>query len=127
MLELRYFTDEELISVTHPEPDDVRTDPKSYYSPKLLLMLDTLRHFAGIPVVLSSGYRCQSYNKIVGGKPSSSHCKGLAVDIKATSSDQRYHYLRAAFLSGFSRIGIGSGFMHLDIDDSKASGVVWLY
>lgn len=127
MQKLRYFTDEELSAVTHPDPDDVRPDVKSYYSPKLLLMLDAFRHRAGLPVILTSGFRCASYNKKIGGSPSSSHLDGLAVDIQATGSHERYHYLRAALACGFSRIGIGKGFIHLDVDDSKTSGVVWLY
>lgn len=35
--------------------------------PDLLMMLDELRDRAGIPLVLSSAYRCEAHNRKVGG------------------------------------------------------------
>lgn len=129
MQKLRYFSDAEIAKVTHPAAGDERKDPKSFYSPKLLQMLDSMRYHAGCAIPLSSGYRCESYNAQVGGSPTSSHLKGLAMDIRVPENDSylRYHYLRAAIASGFTRIGLGKGFMHLDVDDSKSCEVIWIY
>lgn len=44
-------------------------------------VLEPLREHFGIPVVISSGYRCPQLNKAVGGVPNSQHQKGEAADI----------------------------------------------
>jgi hypothetical protein len=43
------------------------------------------------------------------------------------NSTQRYATLKGLFLVGFSRIGIGKNFIHVDDDSEKAMKVVWLY
>ncbi len=45
-------------------------------------MIDSARTRAGIPFVVTSWYRCPRHNKSVGSKPTSSHIKGKAIDIK---------------------------------------------
>lgn len=124
---LRYFSTRELRSVTHTASGNVTDDPYLYYSPELLAKLDDMRHRAGIPIILSSGYRCVSYNRKVGGVPGSSHTKGLAMDICCSDSEHRYIYLRAALAAGFTRIGISGQFMHLDIDPDKVQNRIWTY
>jgi len=49
-------------------------------------VLEPLREHFGIPVVISSGYRCPQLNKAVGGVPNSQHQKGEAADIVFPSS-----------------------------------------
>jgi hypothetical protein len=44
-------------------------------------VLDPLRHALGQPVVITSGYRPEALNKIVGGVSTSYHRLGLAADI----------------------------------------------
>lgn len=36
-----------------------------------------------IPIIISSGYRCERLNRAVGGSPASDHVKALAVDFEA--------------------------------------------
>lgn len=43
-------------------------------------ILEPLRRRFG-PIVISSGYRCQRLNKLVGGVSTSQHCLGQAADI----------------------------------------------
>lgn len=43
-------------------------------------LLQPLRELYGMPIRISSGYRCQELNRLVGGAPSSQHLKGEAVD-----------------------------------------------
>lgn len=124
---MRYFTEEELSRVTHPTEGVEGLKASTYYSPLLLTMLDDLRHRAGIPVLLTSGYRCSEYNKKIGGSPTSSHLKGLAMDISCSDTSHRFLYIRAAIAAGFTRIGIGKTYLHLDIDQSKPAGLMWLY
>ena len=43
-------------------------------------LLQPLRLAYGKPIRISSGYRCQQVNKLVGGVPTSQHTKGEAAD-----------------------------------------------
>ena len=45
-------------------------------------VLDPLREAYGRPIIVTSGYRCEKLNKLVGGSASSQHKKGEAADIK---------------------------------------------
>ena len=94
--------------------------------------LNIARESAGIPFILNSASRCATYNKRVGGKDDSAHIPdGLgysyAVDIHADSSRERLIIVRSLLLSGFSRIGIGHRFIHVDDSPHKAGAVMWLY
>lgn len=44
-------------------------------------VLQPLRDAIGLPVVISSGYRCKELNALIGGSKSSQHMKGEAADI----------------------------------------------
>lgn len=94
---------------------------------EFLQRLDEAREYAGIPFIINSAWRSEEDNKRVGGKPNSSHLKGLAVDIKATGSRQRGLILDALRSVGFSRIGIAKTFIHVDMDFDKDQDVTWLY
>ena len=63
----------------------------------------------------------------LGGKPNSSHLRGLAVDIRANDSSTRYIVLNALISVGFNRIGVASSFIHVDDDKEKANNVIWTY
>ena len=94
---------------------------------QLLHMLDAARKEYGKPIVVNSGYRSEAHNKKVGGKPSSSHLKGLAVDIACKSSLDRFKLYNVLRKVGFKRFGIGGTFIHVDIDKSKTQNVIWTY
>lgn len=96
-------------------------------SNELMALMDALREKVGAPIVINSGARCAEHNKYIGGSKTSSHLKGLAVDIRCESSALRFRIIKEAIALGFSRIGVGSSFIHLDIDTDKASGVAWVY
>ena len=89
--------------------------------------LNKAREKAGIPFVLTSAFRCENYNREVGGSETSSHLAGLAVDIKCTDGWSRFKILSALLEVGFCRIGIGKTFIHVDDDLTKPQGVVWDY
>lgn len=93
----------------------------------LVIALERLESRLGYNLTLSSGYRCPACNAAAGGVKNSSHVRGLAVDILASSSADRYHLLCCAIEQGFTRIGVGRNFIHLDIDLSLPQHVVWLY
>ena len=93
---------------------------------ELVLMLDQAREKAGIPFVITSGLRTPEHNKEIGGVENSAHLTGKAVDIHCETSEQRFKILGALIEAGFKRIGIGSDFIHADIDADKPWRVIFL-
>lgn len=90
-------------------------------------LLDRIREKAGIPLVLNSAFRSRSYEQMKGRSGNSAHTRGLAVDIRCRSYDNRYKIIKAAIECGINRIGIGKTFIHLDNDTSLTQGVIWDY
>lgn len=93
----------------------------------LLTMLDQFREIYGQPVTISSAYRSVEHEKSKGRPGTSSHCKGLAVDIYCIGDQTRFDMLNAALFAGFRRIGVGATFLHLDIDPDKTQDCIWTY
>lgn len=46
-------------------------------------LLERVRAAVGLPIRVSSGYRCSALNRAIGGAANSSHMSGLAADITA--------------------------------------------
>ena len=91
-----------------------------------LSKLDEAREYAGIPFVINSAYRSPEHPLSI-KNPTSSHIKGLAVDISAKDSRDRFLILDALINVGFTRIGIAGTFIHVDIDLDKSQNVIWTY
>ena len=94
---------------------------------EFLARLNIARGIAGKPWKVTSGCRCKEHNKAVGGTANSAHLKGLAVDIAAPIGTKKFEIIKAALESGFTRIGVGSNFVHIDGDVSKPQNTLWLY
>ena len=94
---------------------------------KFLVRLDWARSIAEIPFRITSGFRCPKHNKEIGGRPNSSHLRGLAADIACSNSEERYKIINALIMVGFKRIGIADSFIHVDYDLTKPQGVIWVY
>jgi len=95
-------------------------------SKEFLFVLDEAREIAGIPFIINSAYRSPEHPLSI-KNPSSSHIKGLAVDIKATDSVTRFKIVQALIEVGFNRIGIADTFIHVDLDLDKTQNVIWTY
>ena len=91
-----------------------------------LAKLDKAREFAKVPFVINSAYRSPEHPESI-KNPTSSHIKGLAVDIKATDSITRFKIVKALIEVGFTRIGIADTFIHVDLDLDKTQNVIWTY
>lgn len=103
-------------------------------SKDLLDKLDKVREDFGKPIIVTSGYRTIRHNAKVGGKNpdkngygGSSHLHGLAADISCKNSSDRFKLVQILLKVGFKRIGIGSSFIHIDIDTDKAQNLIWTY
>ena len=104
-------------------------------SPDLMVRLQAMRDEVG-PIRITSGVRCRKHPESK-ARPTSSHVPsdhgdgegrvGHAVDIAAVGSNRRFRLLDAALAAGFTRIGFGKTFLHLDNDRKKAQNVAWDY
>jgi uncharacterized protein YcbK (DUF882 family) len=92
----------------------------------LLDKLQEVRDELKQPIVINSGFRCDTHNKTVGGKTTSSHLLGRAADIGILVPSYRYELLRI-LLTKFNRIGIGKEFIHVDVDHDKTQNLTWVY
>ena len=119
-MKFKYFNYEEFDS-----PD--LKDSGKLVSNELISMLDVARKKYGKSLVINSGYRTIEHNAEVGGKPDSSHLKGLAADISCTNSTDRFKLEGILREVGFTRIGMGNTFIHVDIDKEKTQKVLWTY
>ena len=118
--DLKYFKHEEFDSPDLP-------GSASGMNPEFLKIIDQIRGKCGFPLHINSGFRTKAHNEKVGGKPESAHTLGLACDILVLGSRERFKIIEAALSLGIKRIGIGTTFLHLDMDFSKDQEVVWLY
>jgi len=89
-------------------------------SPAFLLLIDEARHRAGVPFVISSGYRCEAHNHAI-GSITDNHPKGLAADIKCLAGPTRLKIVKALLDVGFRRLGVYKHFIHADINEGPQS------
>ena len=97
------------------------------FSPILLGHINEIRFYLGFPLVVKSACRCPSHNQKEGGKHSSDHLTGEGVDVKAIGSQTRFMIIYKAILLGINRIGIAKTFIHLGINQTNPSSVMWIY
>ena len=84
---------------------------------KLLITLEKLRLRVGVPIIITSGYRCPKHNKEVGGVSNSQHLYGNAIDIKIKT----YSPAQVAKLAeecGFTWTKVYSTWTHIDIREN---------
>ena len=82
---MKYFTIEEMTRSKTAEARGIKNIPNETERLNLVALvgavLDPLREVYGKPICVTSGYRCATLNKRVGGVTGSQHVKGEAVDI----------------------------------------------
>lgn len=93
--------------------------------PALVEGLELLRLKIGAPVRVTSGCRCQSRNREVGGSPRSQHLFGRAADITShfLTGEELYRY--ACTIPAFRGFGVAGGWIHLDTRPSSPAR--WKY
>lgn len=91
----------------------------------LVQMLDRARDFAGIPFIITSGYRSPEYEEGRGRSTTGAHTTGKAVDLRCQDSRSRFLILKALFYVGFVRIGDEVDHIHADICTDRDVNVVW--
>ena len=95
--------------------------------------LDKARGLAGIPFVITSGFRTPEANQsVIGAVADSSHLKGLAVDLRVRSSSEAALIVDSAKASGIDRRGIyvdsylNPRHIHVDVDPDKVAEVLFV-
>jgi len=86
--------------------------------PLLVNFLQALRFALNVPIKVTSGYRCKSHNKEVGGVKESRHLIGRAVDVSIRDCDNEL-VLKVARKIGFKYCyyNMDKCYYHLDIGD----------
>jgi len=100
---------------------------------RLVDRLNIMRMLVARPLTITSGARCAAYNASVGGKPLSAHlphhdtrqCR--AADILVRSSEERTEMVQLAYAVGFTRLGFGPNFLHVDVAWDLPSPVAFMY
>ena len=87
---------------------------KAKISRSLLYRLELLRLKLGVPIIVTSGYRCTLHNDSVGGTKNSQHKTGKAVDVKVKGYTPE-QVANIARLVGFSFIKVYSTHTHIDV------------
>ncbi len=96
----------------------------NYCVEKLVNALEKLREEIGLPVIVTSGYRCPEHNKAVGGEPNSQHTRGMAADVQVKGLTPAEIYAAAVKVPEFGGFGVASTFVHLDVRTTPAK---WCY
>ena len=85
---MKHFTFRELLHSDLALQNDVLNLPPRHEAAKIYFKLETLvddlldpiREKFAVPMIITSGYRCERLNKLVGGVDNSQHIRGEAVD-----------------------------------------------
>ncbi len=117
---MKYFNITEFDS-----PDEIGSGKKM--NEDFLEKLDLARSKFDKPIKINSGYRSETHNAKVGGKPQSSHLIGYAADLHCNNSRDRFELVDCLMDVGFNRIGVGNTFIHVDSDPNKSPNVMWTY
>ena len=88
-----YFTITELCKSATATAKGIRNTPTSTREFDAMVVLITeclnpIRERYGHPIRVTSGYRCETLNRIVGGVASSQHVKGEAADLQGATDDE---------------------------------------
>ena len=98
---------------------------------ELIDMLQTAREALGVPLTLTSAYRCPDHNsKVSSTGLSGPHTTGYSVDIHVSNSQHRKQLI-SYFADKVSGLGIAKTFIHIDLLNSDlgfdARPNCWLY
>ena len=89
---MKYFSITELCNSKTAKKSKIDNTPSPEIEEKLVYLidncLDPIREKFGKPINVSSGYRCEELNKLVGGAKNSQHKKGEAADLHGKTNAQ---------------------------------------
>lgn len=87
----KYFTIKELTASSTAKRLGIKNEPNKEQADNIIRLIETvldpLREAYGGAIIVSSGYRSERLNRVVGGVKSSQHLSGEAADIKPKDGD----------------------------------------
>lgn len=95
------------------------------YDKDLVDRLQIIRNIMGIPITVTSGYRCKSFNTKIKGYEKSLHMEGIAVDIKVEKG--RLKELDTLCKAVFYKSGVGTYSNHVHVDLGKYQRFIGVY
>jgi len=116
--------------------------PEEFYCPccgkesmddDFIMRIQLARTLSGIPFRITSGYRCEKYQENLRKRGYetangvSPHEKGVACDISVSSDKDRFMVLEKLRIAGLDRYGLGSNFIHVDMDKDRNANRLWHY
>lgn len=112
-------------------PDTGQADMSGLF----ILQLTSARIIAGIPFIITNGYRSDAmmqrlladpeYTAYV--DPDSVHPLGRAADIRIRNGRECMLIVQGLLRAGLNRIGIGKNHIHTDNSQTKPQNVLWRY
>lgn len=89
-----------------------------HVEPELIRKMQALRNELGKVVTVTSGYRCPTHNRNVGGASQSRHMQGQAADLVVAGVSPA-QVAQVAERVGFGGVGRYSNFTHVDIGPTR--------
>ena len=125
---MKYFSIKELCKSNTAIKNKIDNHPTTEIEKNLTILiehcLDPIREKFGKPITVTSGYRCEKLNKLVGGKPNSQHLKGQAADLVGDTNTKTKEIFEIAKQLGnfdqllFEKNSKGSIWVHISYKDS---------
>ena len=125
---MKYFSIKELCKSNTAIKNKIDNHPTPEIEKNLTILiehcLDPIREKFGKPITVTSGYRCEKLNKLVGGKPNSQHLKGQASDLVGDTNTKTKEIFEIAKQLGnfdqllFEKNSKGSIWVHISYKDS---------
>ncbi len=100
---------------------------KADVSDRLIDLLEAIREQSGLPIQITSGFRCPTRNIEVGGRPHSAHLTGEAADFFVSGDLDRFRFIEALVWSEAQRYGFGPDYIHIDVSLTNPQSVAWGY
>ena len=120
---MKLYTNNFLVS-EFASKDEPRARMCMEFMNKLQLLRDDFRHV----ITINSGIRSEKENKEVGGSINSKHLTRPCIACDISTSNMKgvwvHKLLRLAFQHGFTGIGVGKYFIHLDM---RKTATTWTY
>ncbi len=124
IIQLKHFRTEELIC--HCQGRYCKGLPQGGIDPALLILLERIRAEAGDkPIIITSGYRCATWNRKEGGALLSQHIYGRAADIKIEGMSVPEANALCDRLNPYGGVGLGGqNITHVDVRGKRSR---WRY
>lgn len=99
-----HFTYEEFTHSDYAKKHGINNDmgQTEYYNAERLCLdvLEPIRDELGMPINITSGYRCKQLNDAIGGSKTSQHCDMTAADIHCKDMDKLWNVIIDMIKSG---------------------------